>query len=353
MNQIVRQDGRRGRAGFTLVELLVVIAIIGILVALLLPAVQAAREAARRSQCVNNLKQIGTAMQNFHGTYGSLPPATTYGGGAEAVSGYPFTVLIYPFMEEHALRDQIDEIHDSHLARAGGSVRPFWNSSTFASLLDPLVTSHVVQAFICPSDERAGEPFFDKRGNSNFPGAYTPGPWNPGVVQGLWYPVSIGPTNPDGCDFCTDHSVCCRGCSWGTVPAGTYPFCTDSQAKRGDSVGMFVRYPMGYKFKQVSDGVSKTVMAGETIPAHNIFNGLYNLNFPVASHSIPINTMETDNGNPAYLDWSRVSGYKSYHSGGAHFVMGDASVHFLSESIDHFLYAALGSRAMNDVAEIP
>ena len=80
---------------------------------------------------------------------------------------------------------------------------------------------------------------------------------------------------------------------------------------------MFVRYPTAYKFSQVTDGVSKTVMAGETIPAHNVFNGLYCLNFPVASHSIPINHMESDNGNPKNIDWSRDSGYKSYHPGGA------------------------------------
>jgi len=85
---------RQPKAGFTLVELLVVIAIIGILVALLLPAVQAAREAARRLECANNLKQMGLGVQNFHSTHNKLPPARW-------VNGYPtFFVLLLPFMEQ-------------------------------------------------------------------------------------------------------------------------------------------------------------------------------------------------------------------------------------------------------------
>jgi hypothetical protein len=254
-------------------------------------------------------------------------------------------------MEETSLHDEIDRIHVLHLAQPSGNVRAFWNSGRYAAQLDPILTDHLVSAFICPSDERSSDPYFDQRGNSG--SGYTPGPWNPTKVQGLWYPVSIGPTHPDGCDFCSDPARCCLSCSWGSQNAGAYPSCADPKAKAGQSAGMFVRYPTEYKFSQVTDGLSNTLMAGETIPAHNAFNGLYCLNFPVASESIPINTMDSDNGNPIYLDWSRDSGFKSYHPGGAHFVMGDASVHFISESIDLFLYAALGTRAQNEAADVP
>jgi len=92
----------RRRPAFTLVELLVVIAIIGVLVALLLPAVQAAREAARRSQCQNNLRQIGIATQNFHDTYTYLPPLRI--AGAEGWASY--WVLIMPYMEQGNLQNQ-------------------------------------------------------------------------------------------------------------------------------------------------------------------------------------------------------------------------------------------------------
>ena len=91
--------GSLGKKGFTLVELLVVIAIIGMLIALLLPAVQAAREAARRMQCTNNLKQIALAVHNFHDVYNVLPPATISNGRASLF------VLLFPFIEQQALYD--------------------------------------------------------------------------------------------------------------------------------------------------------------------------------------------------------------------------------------------------------
>ena len=100
-------DARRESRGFTLVELLVVIAIIGILIALLLPAVQAAREAARRTSCLNNLKQIGLALLNHHDAQGTFPPGTQDPPGSVYL-GWAWSASILPYVEDEAVHDLID-----------------------------------------------------------------------------------------------------------------------------------------------------------------------------------------------------------------------------------------------------
>jgi prepilin-type N-terminal cleavage/methylation domain-containing protein/prepilin-type processing-associated H-X9-DG protein len=106
MNALLRRRPV-SRSGFTLVELLVVIAIIGVLVALLLPAVQAARESARRSQCQNNLKQIGLSIHNFEGVYGKFPPAATRVEIDTWMHGPTWWVYTMPYVEQNAAYDKI------------------------------------------------------------------------------------------------------------------------------------------------------------------------------------------------------------------------------------------------------
>ncbi|MCA9162317.1 MAG: DUF1559 domain-containing protein, partial [Planctomycetales bacterium] len=134
---------RKRQHAFTLVELLVVIAIIGVLVAMLLPAVQAAREAARRSSCSNNMKQLGLALHNYHDTYKALPAGAwmfnaagagstscTTGNGRRA----PWTVSILPFIEQNNIYDKVDFTKS-------------WDNGVHSALR----TTHI-EAFKCPSD---------------------------------------------------------------------------------------------------------------------------------------------------------------------------------------------------------
>ncbi|MDO5552132.1 MAG: DUF1559 domain-containing protein [Planctomycetia bacterium] len=151
---------KKSERGFTLVELLVVIAIIGILIALLLPAVQAAREAARRMQCTNNLKQIGIAIHNFHDAHKGLPPSSVgenSGTGLGNESGEPgrrrvsFFGLIYPYLEQVSLYDDLktrtNDFQDQ-LTNAN-----FWCN---ASMTDDLRKGYNISAYRCPTRRGGG-----------------------------------------------------------------------------------------------------------------------------------------------------------------------------------------------------
>jgi prepilin-type N-terminal cleavage/methylation domain-containing protein/prepilin-type processing-associated H-X9-DG protein len=305
------RSGRVAPRGFTLVELLVVIAIIGVLVALLLPAVQAAREAARRTQCCNKLKQIGVALQLYHTSFGSLP----FGSDYITTKKVTWAIALFPPLEQQALYDQINPLvplcapHNEHVV-----IQP-------------------INVYMCPSDPQCSDPVLDNRGDS--PG--TNGMRvNPTKSAMLSYTGCLGPTDCDGCPFCPSATDewCCEGYSFGTHD--------------GIFGGMFGRSTEAIKFRDVEDGLSQTLMVGETIPSHYIWNGIYVVNFPVSATNIPINTMMDDGGQHggySQMLWNSTSGYKSYHPGGANFAMGDGSVHFIEETIDFLIYNRLGARA--------
>ena len=304
------------RMAFTLVELLVVIAIIAMLVTLLLPAVQAARAAARRTQCKNNLKQIGLAIHNYHAAVGAQPQyhdtADPFSWG---LTGPTWTMLILPFLEEQALYDAFDftvRINDRRNA---------------------LAVQQIVSVYVCPSAQGASNPIFNDRADA--------GGNNPNPALGLFYPVSMGPTEPDQCDFCpagtsgSPENYCCQGRNYGT---------TKYDGQRGaSSVGMFGRFNDKRRFSQVIDGLSKTILVGETLPAQCAYGGAFAPNFSLASTSIPLNTFETCPKPPGCH--RRGCGFKSDHSGGGQFVMGDNSVRFIQTDIDYRIYNHLGTRA--------
>jgi prepilin-type N-terminal cleavage/methylation domain-containing protein len=148
-----RRQSRFRSLGFTLVELLVVIAIIGILVALLLPAIQAAREAARRTQCNNNLKQIGIALHNYHDTFKCIPNSYFDCTGNNCLG---WGVLIMPFMELQAMNDEVRAIVPNIILPASGTT----------------VLASAVPAYICPTDIRnSRNSFYGNYGKSNYIGS--------------------------------------------------------------------------------------------------------------------------------------------------------------------------------------
>ena len=288
------------RRGFTLVELLVVIAIIGILIGLLMPAVQAAREAGRRTQCHNNLKQIGLALHNYHDTLRVFPP----GWISDVPAGEPgWGLLAYtlPFMELKNVHDRID-FH-----------------SGIGDEVNEEIRLTQIAIFKCPSDLARDE-----------------------VVLGHLaddHDHDFAPVH----DHDEDEPV--------LVSKGNYSGVfgdTEIEDSPGNGRGMFF-FKSRLRFADIRDGTSNTFLVGE----RNLelgpvsWVGVYHeADAPFARH---IGACDHAPNSPV----GHFEDFRSYHPQGANFLMGDGSVHLIPETIDLTVYKGLSTRMGKEIASLP
>jgi prepilin-type N-terminal cleavage/methylation domain-containing protein len=312
---------RACRSGFTLVELLVVIAIIGVLVALLLPAVQAAREAARRSQCANNLKQIGLALHNYHDVHLVFPPGivdsnpgynTTHQGWADNTNGIAWSMLVLPFMEQGPLYDRVK-------SETSGFARHWERDLGWASAPIPAAREGI-PTYNCPSDTM--HLINSKRGNFGKTN-YLGNSGNSAAVdrRGIFWPNS---------------AVRIRDIRDGTANTAMVVERTGTTSM-GRNCGEIGVSPAG-----ATQLIQCNWNAGLWIGARAIGS-------TVAWHP-GLNTTDTDSfggANLTYMinrsnrDWGPSWGNGSDHPGGLQMVLCDGSVRFVSETIDMLTYRHL------------
>ncbi|MBN2291391.1 MAG: DUF1559 domain-containing protein [Pirellulales bacterium] len=289
-------QGRNNRA-FTLVELLVVIAIIGILIALLLPAVQAAREAARRMQCSNNLKQMGVALHNYHATHNVFP----YGWGYD-VTSWSWSGLILPFAEQDTIHQRIDYRY------------------TYNSLENRDVIKEFVPMYQCPS-----------------------APENLLVTccKGIPGDEDVAETNYAAI---TTHLP---------VPNA---YAGEPRSSENQATGVIYGRSKT-AVRDIIDGTSHTLLVTEfdvsqddpyksTLPSTYCANGQCNIGMNWAAASL-VTTAYGINSGAAYTSHAVVS----HHAGGAQFLYCDGHVSFLSENIDQATLEALTTRNWGEIID--
>lgn len=304
------------RRGFTLVELLVVIAIIGILVALLLPAVQAAREAARRMHCQNNLKQIGVAIHSFSDSRRELPPSRTY----DHYTSWAF--LILPHLEQINLFDDWDP-----------TLKYYYQSDE--ARLTPIPT------YFCPSRRDAG---MQSKSGDDIYSPYETSGHVPGTVADYACSAGYGPSgvwnwiNSNGAMILGDATT-----NPPTIPAGSY-------APPGAKL---VTWRSRTGFNSLMDGTSNTILVGEKHVRPSRY-GIASEDGAIYNGDHPGNFSRC--GGPGYplarfpTDSFRIN-FGSSHPGVVNFVFGDGSVHGISVQISTDTLGRLTAR--NDHEVIP
>jgi type II secretory pathway pseudopilin PulG len=329
---------------------LVVIAIIGILVALLLPAIQAARESARRSSCSNNLKQLALAVLNYENSHKIFPTSEGWDGTDEKnvhdaihpntpgkyLSGKGWILTVLPQLEEDALYDQFVQggaFDYKGPFRSGLCLAPregFGLVSMKYGISVPELMKAQLPVLQCPSDETVKVLNTRHYQWGVCPVARTS---YTGIADDTWLDLELL--------FSNDSSP---------YPSGVYPPKPyappppdDRDCHRGTRCrGIFFRntWLQPIKIASITDGVSKTFMIGEDVPGYNRHSAAYYSNGDWCSCNIPLNHLMNLTVEEAELmqDWGPQQGFRSRHPGGVHFAACDASVHFVAETVDFTLF---------------
>ncbi|MFM8572634.1 MAG: DUF1559 domain-containing protein [Pirellula sp.] len=356
------------RRGFTLVELLVVIAIIGVLVGLLLPAVQAAREAARRMSCGNNIRQLAMGCINHESARKQFP--TNVGGftgsrdivpenqppvqwialaGQPSVAQASWMSNVLPYIEQDQLFRNINPLFDvvNDGRNSSGPTLPTANSN-------PWIAQQRISLFRCPSDttptlmpNRAQRPTNQQYAVTSYKG----------VAGSNWAWGNFNTLN---------HTV-----------YRTDPYFKNNGNGIGNGNGIFfagylgngpgmtnqLGVPCNTLVASIKDGLSNTVMIGESVGAWTDHNWWYWFNGSVGTVAIPLNVgpqCTLANGVPlrkglenCFQDWQNNYGFTSDHSVGANFAAADGSVRFISNTVDLDIYRAIGGISDGVTAAVP
>lgn len=319
------------RKGFTLVELLVVIAIIGILIALLLPAVQAAREAARRSACTNNIKQVALALHNYHDVHKTFPRYCYQStAGASQWEGFSAHTMILPYMEQQAVYDIVFGLWSTCSQPADG-----WPHADFTA-----IRRTKIDALTCPSDSSQSGA---DTGNNNYP-----------VCAGSNLGWSRSTSESNGVfsrDWERDIASIRDGTS-NTIMVGEQRLGDHNGGYSPGDVVTGIPFPGAMTFPTQAD-VTAFGQSCESAKANHhshsgrdwisplfwatVFNTVAppNWQWPSCQTCSGCGSGDSDGVFPA----------RSYHPGGANHALADASVRFITETIDFNMYQYLGSRS--------